>query len=61
MTVTVPKSVAQPNAFRLNELKFDHYEPQTRFLGKKPGRSRGAGTSFSMERVIERAFLQAAS
>jgi hypothetical protein len=32
MTIAAPKHVAQPHAFRLNELKFDQYEPQKRFL-----------------------------
>jgi hypothetical protein len=35
MTTAVAKPVAQPSAFCLNELKFDQYKPQKRFLREK--------------------------
>jgi hypothetical protein len=35
MTIAVPTAVAQPREFRLNELKFDQYQPQKRFLLEK--------------------------
>jgi len=35
VTIAVPKPVEQPREFCLNELKFDQYEPQKRFLLEK--------------------------
>jgi len=42
MTIAVPKAAAQPSAFCLNELKFDQYMPQKRFLREK-ARALGRG------------------
>jgi hypothetical protein len=45
MAIAVPKPVAQPSAFSLNELKFDQYEPQKQILHDKAPRTRRGRTT----------------